>query len=380
VALTDQLSSRRQRAAGVRPDSPLLHVDWVLIGAVTFLVATGMLMIYSAGLSTGSTAFAQRQSLFVVVGAASMVAVMSIDYRSLVDHAPLVYIGTVGVLLAVLTPLGSAHKGTQGWFDIGRIFQLQPAEFAKIGLIIGLAGYAAAQRNQLDLRRFVIVLLLAAIPVGCILLQPDLGSALVFLAILMAVLWMAGAPARMLAVMIIIGVVGAYLVVRFNVLKPYQVGRLSAFIDPQADRSGNAFNLNQSKIAIGSGGLTGKGLFEGTQTKYGFVPEQHSDFIFTALGEQLGLAGGGVVLLAFAILCARIWRAAASSRDSAGTLICVGVLALFVFHIFQNVGMTMGIMPITGIPLPFLSYGGSSVIVSFIAVGLVLNVEMRRFR
>ncbi len=376
MSLTDQLSSRRQRAAGVRPDSPLLHVDWVLITAVAFLVGTGMLMIYSAGRSTG---FAQRQSLYVVIGAAAMVAVMSVDYRVMVDNAPVVYLFTMGALIAVLTPLGSAHKGTHGWFDVGPI-QLQPAEFAKIGLIIGLAGYGAAQRNQLDLRRFVVVLILAAMPIGCIMLQPDLGSALVFLAILLAVLWMAGAPARMLSMLFMLGVLGAYLVVHFNVLKKYQVGRLSAFIDPKADTTGVAFNINQSKIAIGSGGLKGKGLFNGTQTKYGFVPEQHSDFIFTALGEQLGLLGGGVVLTAFAVMCARIWRAAASSRDSAGTLICVGVLALFVFHIFQNIGMTMGIMPITGIPLPFLSYGGSAVLVSFIAVGLVLNVEMRRFR
>jgi rod shape determining protein RodA len=376
MSLTDQLSSRRQRAAGVRPDSPLLHVDWVLITAVAFLVGTGMIMIYSAGRSTG---FAQRQSLYVVIGAAAMVAVMSVDYRIMVDNAPVVYLFTIGVLVAVLTPLGSAHKGTQGWFDVGPI-QLQPAEFAKIGLIIGLAGYGAAQRNQLDLRRFVVVLILAALPIGCIMLQPDLGSALVFLAILLAVLWMAGAPARMLSVLILLGAIGAYAVVHFSVLKKYQVGRLTAFIDPKADTSGVGFNINQSQIAIGSGGLEGKGLFNGTQTKYGFVPEQHSDFIFTALGEQLGLLGGGVVLAAFAVMCARIWRAAASSRDSAGTLICVGVLALFVFHIFQNIGMTMGIMPITGIPLPFLSYGGSAVLVSFIAVGLVLNVEMRRFR
>ncbi len=376
MSLSDQLSGRRQRAAGVRPDSPLVHVDWVLIASVMLLVGVGMTMIYSAG---SSTEFAQKQSFFIVVGVSAMVAVMSIDYRTLIDNAPLVYLITIGALAAVLSPLGSSHKGTQGWFDVGPI-QLQPAEFAKIGLIIGLAGYAAAQRNQLDIRRFVIVTLLAAVPAAAILLQPDLGSALVFLAILVAVLWMAGAPARLLAALAILGIVAAVMILKFDVLKAYQIGRLQAFLDPNADTTGVGFNINQSKIAIGSGGLTGKGLGSGSQTQYGFVPEQHSDFIFTALGEQFGLIGGFLVLTAFAVMCARIWRAAASARDSAGTLICVGVLALFVFHIFQNIGMTMGIMPITGIPLPFLSYGGSSVLVSFIAVGLVLNVEMRRFR
>ncbi len=376
MALTDQLSSRRQRAAGVRPDSPLLHVDWVLITSVLFLAGVGMLMIFSAGRSTG---FAQRQSLFVVVGIAAMVAVMAIDYRVLVDNAPLVYAGTIVLLLLVLSPIGSRVNGTQGWFDIGPA-QLQPAELAKLGLIIGLAGYGSAQRNQLDARRFSIVLVLAAVPAGLILLQPDLGSALVFLAILFAVLWMAGAPAWMLSLLVVCGVAAAFLIIKFNVLEGYQLDRLTAFIDPAADTKRIGFNVAQSKIAIGSGGITGKGLFQGTQTRYGFVPAQHSDFIFTALGEQLGLLGGTAVLIAFSVMCSRIWRAAASSRDSAGTLICVGVLALFVFHIFQNVGMTMGIMPITGIPLPFLSYGGSSVLVSFIAVGLVLSVEMRRFR
>ena len=376
MAITEQLGSRRARTAGVRPDSPLLHVDWVVVATTAFLAGIGLLMIRSAGASS----FVQKQSLFLVLGVAVMAVMMSVDYRIFVDNAVFIYAGTLLALVAVLSPLGTVHKGAQGWFDVGS-FQLQPAEFAKVSIIVALAGYGAAQRSELDLRRFVVVLILTAVPTFLIFIQPDLGSALVFLAIVLAMLWLGGARAGHMAILIVLGAVAVFLAIRvFHVLADYQTNRLLSFINPTGDTGGSAFNLNQSKIAIGSGGLFGKGLMNGTQTRYGFVPEQHSDFIFTALCEQLGLLGGGAVLIAFGVLCARIWRAAASARDTAGTLICVGVLAMFVFHIFQNIGMTMGMMPITGIPLPLLSYGGSSTLVSFAGIGLVLNVEMHRFR
>jgi rod shape determining protein RodA len=291
-----------------------------------------------------------------------------------------VFIYGASVLSLVLVLIvGQSHKGAQGWFDIGPL-QLQPAEFAKIGVIIALAAYGSGQRNLLDTRRFVIVLLLAAVPTFLIFLQPDLGSALVFLAIVFAMLWIAGAPPRLILALVVMGVVSTIVVIKLGVLADYQLNRLLAFTNPDGKSSGIAFNITQSKIAIGSGGVLGKGLNQGTQTQYGFVPEQHSDFIFTALGEQLGLAGCAVVLAVFAVMLARVWRAAASARDMGGTLICVGVMAFMLFHVFQNVGMTMGIMPITGIPLPFLSYGGSSTLTSFAAIGLVMSVEMRRFR
>ena len=376
MAITEQLGSRRARTAGVRPDSPLLHVDWVVVATTAFLAGVGLLMIRSAGASS----FVQKQALFLVLGVAVMAVMMSVDYRIFVDNAVFIYAGTLLALVAVLSPLGTVHKGAQGWFDVGS-FQLQPAEFAKVSIIVALAGYGAAQRSELDLRRFLVVLILTAVPTFLIFIQPDLGSALVFLAIVLAMLWLGGARAGHMAILIVLGAVAVFLAIRvFHVLADYQTNRLLAFINPTGDTGGSAFNLNQSKIAIGSGGLFGKGLMNGTQTRYGFVPEQHSDFIFTALCEQLGLLGGGAVLIAFGVLCARIWRAAASARDTAGTLICVGVLAMFVFHIFQNIGMTMGMMPITGIPLPLLSYGGSSTLVSFAGIGLVLNVEMHRFR
>jgi rod shape determining protein RodA len=376
MAITDSLSSRRQRAAGVRPDSPLLHVDWVLLGCTVFLGLVGLVLIHSTG--ANNLRLVERQSLFVVLGIAGMVTTMSIDYRNLLDNAVFIYGASVLSLVLVLI-VGQSHKGAQGWFDIGPL-QLQPAEFAKIGVIIALAAYGSGQRNLLDTRRFVIVLLLAAVPTFLIFLQPDLGSALVFLAIVFAMLWIAGAPPRLILALVVMGVVSTIVVIKLGVLADYQLNRLLAFTNPDGKSSGIAFNITQSKIAIGSGGVLGKGLNQGTQTQYGFVPEQHSDFIFTALGEQLGLAGCAVVLAVFAVMLARVWRAAASARDMGGTLICVGVMAFMLFHVFQNVGMTMGIMPITGIPLPFLSYGGSSTLTSFAAIGLVMSVEMRRFR
>jgi rod shape determining protein RodA len=347
-----------------------------LLTCTVLLGLIGLVLIHSTGANNGR--LIERQSLFVVLGIAAMVTTMSIDYRNLLDNAVFIYAASV-ISLALVLVIGNSHKGAQGWFDIGPL-QLQPAEFAKLGVIVALAAYGSGQRNLLDTRRFVTVLLLAAIPTLLIYLQPDLGSALVFLAIVFAMLWIAGAPPRLILALVVLGVISIIVAIKVGVLADYQLNRLLAFTNPDGKSNGIAFNITQSKIAIGSGGLFGKGLNNGTQTQYGFVPEQHSDFIFTALGEQVGMIGCFVVLLIFAVMLARVWRAAASARDTGGTLICVGVMAFLLFHIFQNVGMTIGIMPITGIPLPFLSYGGSSTMTSFAAIGLVMSVEMRRFR
>jgi len=220
---------------------------------------------------------------------------------------------------------------------------------------------------------------LAAVPMGLIYLQPDLGTDLVFGAILLGVLVVAGARPRHIAVLGLLAVIGMAAVVQVGVLKQYQLDRLTAFADPKSDTQRSAYNLEQSKIAIAHGGAFGTGLGQGTQTNLSFVPEQQTDFIFTVVGEELGFVGAFTLLALFAVVVWRTWRTATLARDLFGTLICVGVLAMFVFQIFENVGMTMGIMPITGIPLPFMSYGGSSTIASFAAVGLVLNVHMRRF-
>jgi rod shape determining protein RodA len=359
------------------------HVDLSLVGATLLLATFGLLMGYSATRSRLEDAgldpqyYLQRQALFVTIGLGVMLVAALVDYRIFRDFAPMIYAATVGSLLLVLV-LGSVHKGQQAAFDLGP-FQLQPSEFAKVSLIVCLAAYAASIRTEIDGRRLMVILGLAGLPMGLIYLQPDLGTSLVFAAILLGMLLISGVKARFLVALLALAMVGMVAVVHFGVLKDYQYKRLTSFLDPQADTTRSAYNLAQSKTAIGSGGITGKGLFQGTQTNLSYVPEQHTDFIFTAVGEQLGLAGSVALLALFALIAWRTWRAAALAKDPSGTLICVGVLAMLTFQIFENVGMTMGIMPITGIPLPLLSYGGSSTLATFAAIGLVLNVHMRRF-
>jgi rod shape determining protein RodA len=284
----------------------------------------------------------------------------------------------VFVLLAVFSPVGHKSKGAQAWFQVGS-YQLEPSEFAKIALIVALAAACAHYKGRLRALQLISVLALAVVPFALIYKQPDLGTALVLGAILISVLLVAGARGRHLALLGLVGVVGVTAVLHFGVLKQYQKERLTAFLDPTTNTQASAYNLDQSKIAISSGGVSGKGLFRGTQTNLSYVPEQHTDFIFTAVGEQLGLVGSAMLLGLFVLMVWRTWRAAVVARDLCGTLICVGVLAMLVFQVFENVGMTMGIMPIAGIPLPFMSYGGSAVLASFAGVGLVLNVSMRRY-
>jgi rod shape determining protein RodA len=360
------------------------HVDVVLLAVVAAITGLGMLMIYSstrarqasAGLDPGY--FLKRQALFVAVGVVVMVLVTLVDYQVLRDMAPAIYGASVLALLLVVSPLGTNNRGAQAWFQLGP-YQFQPAEFGKLALIIALAAYCATHRDDLDTNRLATALGIATIPLVLIYLQPDVGTGMVFVAALMAILLVGGASPRQILILSLIGVTGIVLVLELGVLKQYQEERLAAFLDPQEDVQRTAYNLNQSKTAIANGGVGGKGLFQGTQTNLSFVPEQHTDFIFTAVGEELGFVGAATLLGLFGLVMWRIWRAAVTAKDQFGTLVCVGVLAMLVFQVFENVGMTMGITPIAGIPLPFMSYGGSSVIAVFAAVGLVLNVQMRRY-
>jgi len=368
----------RNRAA------PWRHLDWMLLLSVLAVAGLGLVMIYSAThvkleqeLSDPAF-FLKRQALWVVLGVGMLALFASIDYRVFRDFAPLIFVGIVVVLLAVLSPVGSSSRGTQAWFQFGP-FQFQPSEFAKLAVILCLPAYCVTFRGELDWNRLLAIIGLAAIPIGLIYLQGDLGTALVFVGIVMGVLLVADARPRHLAALVALGVVAIVTVFQLGVLKEYQLNRLGAFLDPTENAQGPAFHVNQSKIAIGAGGFDGKGLFKGTQTNLSYVPEQNTDFIFTVVGEELGFVGSSVLLALFALIVWRTWRTAALAKDLYGTLVAVGVLSMFVFQVFQNVGMTMGIMPITGIPLPFMSYGGSSTLMSFAAVGLVLNVHMRRF-
>ncbi len=380
--MTD-FAPRASAGAAVRSDSTVKRLDVMLLGAVLALSGIGLVMVFAASRDSLSAIgadpglYVKKQIIFMTFGLVAMAVGVRIDYRQLLDRMPLAYgVAVVALIGLFLVP---AHNGAHGWYQLG-LFQLQPAEFTKIIIIGSLAAYGAAQRSELDLRRFVVALSIAAVPTLLVFLAPDLGTALVYLSIVIVMLWLGGAQGKHIVGLIVSGVVMAWLMIRLGVLKEYQVKRLTSFIDASASARDAAYNVYQSKIAIGAGGVTGQGLFQGTQTKGSWVPARHTDFIFSVVGEQLGFVGGFVVVGLFGIICWRIWRASAVARDTEGMLLCGGVLGMFMFQIFENVGMTMGIMPVTGIPLPFLTYGGSSTITAFFAIGLVLNVAASRFR
>lgn len=367
------------------PAAPWRHLDLALVGAVAAVSALGCLMIFSATRgrdpSDFDTSFLTKQMLFVVIGFGAMLITAFFDYRRYQDLAPVAYGGVLLLLLMVVTGLGSERKGAQAWFQLGP-FQLQPSELAKVVVIVALASAITHFNQDIDARRLAVLLGVGGVPMALILLQPDLGTTLVFVAICMGMFLIGGVRARHIAALTVVGLIGVVVVLNSGMLETYQQCRLTSFLETQSqdcEERDAAYNLDQAKVAIGSGSVFGAGLFEGTQTRLDIVPEQHTDFIFTAVGEELGFVGAGTLLMVLAVIAWRIWRTAQLSRDPLGTLICVGVLSMFVFQVFENIGMTMGIMPITGIPLPFMSYGGSSTLAAFIAMGLVLNVHMRRF-
>ena len=365
--------------------APWRHLDPVLILAAVGLTVLGLAAIYSAtfaglrdqGLPPGLVV--RRQAVSLAVGLAGMAAVAVVDYRRYQAWAGAVFGATVVVLAAVLTPLGSSRNGSQAWFSLGA-YQVQPSEYAKVAVIVTLAAVLGAGRDRAGLRQLGLALGAVGLVCAEILLQPDFGTFMVFVAILFGVLLVSGAPVRWLLVLVLVGSVGIVGMFKLNLLKEYQKQRLTAFINPSADTGGRGFTYNyrQALIAIGSGGVTGKGYLKGSQTNLEFVPEQRTDFIFTVIGEELGFTGADVLLGLLAVLLWRGLRIAALARDRFGALVAAGAVTMLAFQGFINIGMTIGIMPITGIPLPFVSYGGSSLIASFLAVGLLLNIHMRR--
>jgi rod shape determining protein RodA len=347
-------------------------LDPVLLLVALALSAFGILAVYVAG-ADDRAAYATNQATGFVVGLAGAIPLALIDYRIWQRHLRPIY-GLVLLMLAAVLVVGAAAGGAQRWVDIGPV-QVQPSEFAKLGMVIVLAGYFA-EKSVGEHAVFLKALGILAFPALLVFMQPDLGTALVFGAVFCVMSYIAGARLIQLAGLVVAGVGGAVLAVKLGVLEEYQVARLTAFMNPDGTTA-VGYQVAQSKMAIGSGGLTGKGLDATTLANLGFLPEDHTDFIFSNLAERVGFVGSLTLIVLFFFLVWRILHIATIARDRFGVLIAVGVATIFLFHVFVNVGMTMGIMPVTGIPLPFISYGRSSLVLGVLSLGLLQSIAMR---
>lgn len=355
--------------------------DRILLVTMLALSGFGLLMIYSATRNSGTFSM-ERQMIFVVAGLIIYLITSNIDYREYRGIVPIAALVTGLLLLAVF--LFEPVNGARRWIPLGA-FKLQPGEFAKVVMIVVLAGLLAPSsrddsgERSVTWRKVGQALMVMAIPAFLIYAEPDLGTTLVFGFILFAMLFVAGASWRQL-VTLAVGAVGLVVAVfQLGLLSKYQLDRIQVLFDPTVDPQGIGYNLRQSKNAIGSGQVFGKGLFqEGTFTDFEYVPEQVTDFIFTAVAEQLGLVGGLLVLVAFAVIVWRLLVISANSRDRFGALITAGIAAMLMFHVFVNIGMTIGIMPVTGLPLPFLSQGGSFYMSMALALGIANSVWLMR--
>jgi rod shape determining protein RodA len=363
----------------------LKHLDWPLIAGALGLVLYGLAMIYSASFTnralTGGDPlyFLKRQAIWLGLGLVGAAALAYVDYQALARFHRIIYAALLGALVAVVIS-GHAAGGAARWIEAGA-FKIQPSEFAKLGLVITL-GALLARREQ-TIRRTgtaLTALLHAAVPAGLIALQPDLGTALVILTLWFAMLFLAGARRLHLAVAAVVMVAlfaGAW---HAGIVRPYQKARLSVFLDPSVDPLGSGYHIIQSQIAVGSGQFMGKGYLHGTQSQLHFIPAQHTDFIFTVVGEELGFIGAVGVLALYLLVLWRGLRIMDHADDRLGALLAGGVVVVFAIQMLVNIGMTINLMPITGLPLPFFSYGGSSLLTSMTAVGLLLGVGMRRQR
>jgi rod shape determining protein RodA len=366
------------------------RLDWMLILAVVGLLLLGTMLVWSATVNredlTGGDpeAYLKKQLVNIAIGVVLGVMIIATDHRWVRILAPLVYFASVIGLVLVLV-MGSTINGSRSWLMVGGL-SIQPAEFAKLAVVIGMALLVAERTEgswrQREVRHLDVLgmLAIAGLPAVLILLQPDLGTMLVLSATVFGVVAISGAPRRWLGLLAGGAVGGATLAVQAGVLKDYQVDRFMAFTNPGLDPRGAGYNTEQARIAIGNGGVFGQGLFDGSQTKSGFVPEQHTDFIFTVAGEELGLVGSAAVI---ALLGVVLWRAltiAMRADDLFGRLAAGGIAIWFGFQAFQNIGMCLGIMPVTGVPLPLVSYGGSSMFAGLMAIGLLQNIHLRTDR
>lgn len=369
------------------PSAPSRNIDWVLMTTQAALSLIGLAIIYSATRTKNANSFlfVTRQEIFLIAAILTMVAVMAVDYTWWRERARFLYAATIlGLILVRLT--GTLNEGARLSFDLGPV-RLQPAEFAKFTVLLVLAGYLADEDKDeqgLAYHRFITGLLLVGGPAALVILQPDLGTASVLVTLAMGVLLVAGAKARYILMITVLS--ASTVAVAFltpGVVNQYQKDRLLVFVDPgrcEVTRD-LCFQGENAVKAIATGGITGKGWLQGPITNArSDIPVQWADFPMTAVGEQFGLVGMGVVLGLFAVVLFRIWRVAHLSRDMMGTYICAGVFTMILWQVFQNLAMALKLMPITGLPMPFISYGGSSVVSFFAMIGLVQSVHMRRYR
>ncbi|MGW5686367.1 rod shape-determining protein RodA [Nonomuraea sp. NPDC003754] len=378
-----QLRPRRHFAlAAVGAQSALWRLDWVMLVAVAALGVIGTLLVWSSTRTwaPGATGLVKKHVLNLLLGAVMCGVVSMVDHRLLRAYAPMAYLVTVIGLVLVATPVGTTVNGSHSWIMLGGGFAIQPSEFAKVGLLLMLAMLLAQPAEGTDRPRGLDVafsLALAVGTMGLVMLQPDLGTTLVLAVITASVLVIAGIRKRWLVLLTLCGVAGAACVWLFELLEPYQVARFTAFLDPSVDPRGVGYNSTQSMIAIGSGEFFGKGLFMGGQTNGRFVPEQHTDFIFTVAGEEFGFLGSVTVVALLGVVLLRGLHIAKQCDDRFGTLVAGTIVCWIGFQTFVNIGMTIGIMPITGLPLPFVSYGGTATFANLIAVGMLQAIRIR---
>jgi rod shape determining protein RodA len=384
--LTPTLLPLDKRTRGY--DIPLIAIALVLslIGAVLVWAATRPLQ---EAVHADPQSYLYRHLIDIVIAAVFMFTASRLDARLLRLFGPVVYVASLLGLLLVLAA-GTTINGARAWIRLGAGIELQPSEFMKLGMVVGMAVFftqRAAERDERGdtdptptNRDVLIAVGLVALPLGLIMLQPDLGSAMVLGSAAFGVLIAAGTKARWTIGLILVGVVVAVVAIKGGILHGYQLERFKAFTDPNRDVQGAAYNINQAHIAIADGGLFGHGLFNGPQTNGGYVPEQQTDFIFSVAGEEFGLVGSGLIIALFGLLCwrgLRIARDADAAGDTAGRLVAVGIVCWFAFQTFQNIGMNLGLTPVTGVPLPFVSYGGSSMFAQGLAIGLLQAVRRR---
>ena len=352
--------------------------DKLLLAIVFFIFLIGLLSIHSATQAKGlyfSESYVFKQVIWMAISLIFLITAIKVSYQKFIDTAYLLY-GLNVLLLVLVLILGRTRLGAQRWFSIGS-FAFQPSEFIKLSLILVLAQYAGVKRGSMsDLKSLIIPCVLVGIPFILVLLQPDLGTALLLVPIFFAILILGGANFKYIITMILIGLAG--LPFFWHALREYQRHRLLVFVNPNIDPLGAGYTIIQSKIAIGSGGLFGKGWLAGTQNQLNFLPERHTDFIFSVIGEEWGFIGAVVLVLLYFIIVSKAFNISALTTDRYGKAIATGIAVMLALQVIINIGMTIGLMPVVGVPLPLVSYGGSSLLATMVAIGLLLNVGMRR--